>query len=86
MRSTPGRENVLVGTLSHNALCAGTLHPTELSINGAKLCVIIFMNTIPLPHSMMPLLIVRTKGLIITFTTLGPKNATRSYRLILLFT
>ena len=70
---------MFVGTLSHNMLRAGTLHPTEFSINGAMLFLNIFMSTIPLPHSMTLLLIVRTNGLIITFATLGPKTGTRSY-------
>ena len=86
MLSNLGSLNVFVGTLRDLALHAGTLHPTELSMNGAMLFVNIFMSTIPLPHSMMLLLIVRTKGLINTFATLGPKNGTRNYGLILRFT
>ena len=78
MLSALGSLNVFVGTLSHNALRSGTLLSTELSINGAMPFVNILMNTIPLPHSTMPVLIVRTNGLIITFAALGPKNGTRS--------
>ena len=86
MLSTLESHNVFVGTPSHDALRTGTLHPTELSTNVAMLFVNIFMSTIPLPHSTMPLLTVRTSGLINTFATLGPKNETRSYGLILGFT
>ena len=56
---------VLVGSLSHDALRVGSLHPTELSTNGVMLFVNIFMDTIRLPHSTMPLLTVRRNSLII---------------------
>ena len=84
--NTLGSWNVFVGTLSHDVLRAGTLHPTELLKNCAMLFVNIFMNTIPLPHSTMPLLTVRTNVLILTFATLGPKRGTENYGLILRFT
>ena len=86
MLSTLRSLNVFVGMLSHNVLRAVTLHPTELSINGAIPFVNMFMSTILLPHSTMLLLTPRGNGLIITFATLGPKNGTRSYGLILRFT
>ena len=56
MPITPKSENVFVGTPSHDALRAGTLHPTELSTNGAMQFVNTFMNTILFGPSMMPLL------------------------------
>ena len=86
MPSIPETYNVSVGTPSHDALRAGTLHPTELSTNGAMQFVITFMNTIPSRNSMMPLLTVITSGLINTFAMLGPKKGTRTYGLILCFT
>ena len=86
MPITPESKNVFVGTPSHDGLRAGTLHPTELSTNGAIQFVNIFMNTIPSGHSVMPLLTARTSALTSTFATLGPINGTRSYGLILRFT
>ena len=74
------------GLPAHDALRAGTLHPTELSTNGAMPFVNTFMNTIHFGHSMMPLLTVRTSALISTLATLGPTNGTRSCGLILRFT
>ena len=75
MLSTLGSQNFVVATFSHDALRAGTIHPTELSKNGAMPFLNAFMSTIPLPHSTIPLLTVRTNGLIITFPTPKPKNA-----------
>ena len=75
-----------LGTLSYDALRAGTLNSTELSKNGAMLFVNIFMSTIPSLQSMTILLIVRTNGLLITSAMLGPKDGTGSYGLILRFT
>ena len=63
MLSTLGSLNVFVETLNHYPLRGGTLHPTELSTNGAMLFVKVFMHTIPLPHSTVPLLTMRTNGL-----------------------
>ena len=83
MLNTLGSQNVLIGTLNHDALRASTIHPTELSINGVTLFVNICISTIPLPHSMTLLPIVRTNGSIITFATLGLKNKTRNYGIML---
>ena len=86
MLSTLGSQNVFLGTLSHDALGTGTLHHRELSTKSAMLFVNIFMNTIALPHSTMPLPAVRRSGLTNTFTTLGPENGIGSDGLTLYFT
>ena len=69
-----------------DTLCPGNPHPTELSTNSVMIFVNIFLSTFCLPYSPMPLLTVRTSGLITSFTTLGHNNWTRSYAQVLRFT